>query len=278
MSPPTLAVPDTGHDVNDEADAAVSYEQRDGVAVITIERPDVRNAMNQAVFDGLRARAEQAAADDDVGAILVTGRGGTFSSGLDVTIFATGIGTDVEDGRSWIRRLQASFTAYEDIEKPTVAAIEGHCYGGGIQLAAACHVRAVAPSARLSVLERRWGLIPDLGGSYRLPRLVGLGRATELVLTARVVEAEEALAIGLAEVALGGDDPQADAFEHARQLAHGPGSVRRAPRLLRDNLARSRQDALEAEIDVQLANLGGPDFQEAVQARMEGREPTFVGR
>ncbi|MDX1510710.1 MAG: enoyl-CoA hydratase/isomerase family protein, partial [Nitriliruptorales bacterium] len=199
---------------------AVSYEVREGVAVITIERPEVKNAMNQAVFDGLRVRAEQAASDDEVGAVLLSGRGGSFSSGLDITIFSGGaLGENDRTGRNWIRGLQASFTAYEDIDKPTIAAIEGYCYGGGIQLAAACHLRAVAPSARLSVLERRWGLIPDLGGTHRLPRLVGLGRATELVLTARVVDADEALAIGLAEIALSGDDPQAEAFAHARALA-----------------------------------------------------------
>ena len=258
---------------------AVSYEVRDGVAVITIERPEVKNAMNQAVFDGLHARAEQAADDDDVGAVLLSGRGGSFSSGLDISIFgANALGGDTRTGRTWIRGLQASFTAFEDIDKPTVAAIEGYCYGGGIQLAAACHLRAVAPSARLSVLERRWGLVPDLGGTHRLPRLVGLGRATELVLTARVVEADEALAMGLAEIALTSDDPQAEAFAHARTLAAGPGSVRRAPRLLRENWDRPREEALEAEIDVQLTNLGGPDFLEAVQAGMEGRQPTFVGR
>ena len=258
---------------------AVSYEVRDGVAVITIERPDVKNALNQAVFDGLRARAEQAADDDEVGAVLLSGRGGSFSSGLDVTIFSGGaLGGDDKTGRNWIRGLQASFTAYEDIDKPTLAAVEGYCYGGGIQLAAACHLRAVAPSAKLSVLERRWGLIPDLGGTHRLPRLVGLGRANELVLTARVVAADEALAIGLAEIALSSDDPQAEAFAHAKALANGPGSVRRAPRLLRENWDRPREDALEAEIDVQLTNLGGPDFLEAVQAGMEGREPSFVGR
>lgn len=263
--------------MDDEAANAVSYEARDGVAVITIERPEVKNAMNQAVFDGLRARAEQAASDGDVGAILLSGRGGTFSSGLDVTIFGAGLAADAPDGRAWIAGLQASFTAYEDLDKPTVAAIEGYCYGGGIQLAAACHVRAIAPGAKLSVLERRWGLIPDLGGTHRLPRLVGLGRATELVLTARVVEADEALTIGLAEVALGAGDPQQEAFEYTRALAHGPGAVRRAPRLLRENWERPRDEALAAEVEVQLANLAGPDFLEAVQASMERREPSFQG-
>jgi enoyl-CoA hydratase/carnithine racemase len=265
--------------MNDEAAAAVSYEVRDGVAAITIERPEVKNAMNQAVFDGLRARAEQAAGDEDVGAVLLSGRGGTFSSGLDITIFSGGgvLSGDVDQGRAWIANLQASFNAFEDIDKPTVAAIEGHCYGGGIQLAAACHVRAIAPGAKLSVLERRWGLIPDLGGTHRLPRLVGLGRATELVLTARVVETSEALAIGLAEVALGADDPQVEAFEYARVLATGPGAVRRAPRLLRENWDRPRAAALAAEVDVQLTNIAGPDFLEAVQAGMERREPSFVG-
>lgn len=264
--------------MNEDAAAAVSYEERDGVAVITIERPDVKNALNQAVFNGLRGRAEQAQGDDNIGAVLLTGRGGSFSSGLDVSIFSAGaLNGDAKEGRNWIRGLQASFTAYEDLDKPSVAAIEGYCYGGGIQLAAACHVRAVARDAQLSVLERRWGLIPDLGGTHRLPRLVGLGRATELILTARVVDAPEALSMGLAEVALG-DDPQSEAFAFARALAHGPGSVRRAPRLIRENLDRSRDEALEAEIDVQLANIGGPDFLEAVQASLEKRDPTFVGR
>ena len=254
----------------------VSYEVHDGVAHVTIERPDKRNAMTMEVFDALGEAAARAADDATVGAVLVAGRGGTFSSGIDVSVFA-GHGPDGLDP-DLIRRLQASFTAFEELDKPTIAAIEGYCFGGGIQLAAACHVRAVAPDAELSVLEARWAIIPDLGGSWRLPRLVGLGRATELTLTARRVPADEALAMGLAEVRLGADAPLEEAHGYAARLAAGPGAVRRAPRLLRENVQRDRTAALDAEVTTQLACLTGPDFREAVAATLERREPVFVGR
>ncbi len=252
----------------------VSYEVRDKVALITIERPDVHNAMSIEVFDQLREQGLRAAADEAVGAVLLSGRGASFSSGLDVSALAVDGGID----DAFIAGLQESFTVYEECDKPTVAAIWGHCYGGGIQLAAACHVRMVAPSARLSVLERRWGLVPDLGGTYRLPRLVGLGRATELTLTARKVGAEEALAIGLAEVALPAEEPEAAALEYVRELANGPGALRRSPRLLRENPGRDAKEAFAAERAAQLACLAGPDVTEAMTAHVEGRAPAFVGR
>jgi enoyl-CoA hydratase/carnithine racemase len=261
----------------------VSYEVIEGVAHVTIERPEVRNALSLEVFDQLAVRAAEAAADDRVGAVLLRGRDGVFTSGLDTNVFAAQAGGASDEagepltGHGFIAHLQGCFTAYEELDKPTVACIEGYCFGGGIQLAAACHVRAVAPDAQLSVLEARWGLVPDLGGSWRLPRLVGLGRATELTLTARRVGAEEAIAIGLASWALAADDPVGDAHERAAKLAAGPGAVRRAPRLLRENWGRDRETALHLEAETQLACLGGPDFVEAVTASLERRDPRFVG-
>ncbi|MFA9445458.1 enoyl-CoA hydratase/isomerase family protein [Egicoccus sp. AB-alg6-2] len=253
----------------------MTYEVHEAVAHVTIRRPDKRNAMSVAVFDQLHEHAEQAAADPAVGAVLVAGDGGVFSAGIDVGVFGDQIGDGVES--AFIARLQAAFTAYEDLDKPTVAAIEGYCYGAGIQLAIACHLRAVAPSAQLAVKEADWGLVPDLGGTWRLPRLLGLGRATELTLTARTVAAEEALAIGLAEVALGNDDPRGQAHEFAARLAAGPGALRRAPRLLRENLGRGRDEALAAEAQAQVACITGPDFTEAVTARLQRRPAVFVG-
>lgn len=262
----------------------VSYQVVEGVAHVILDRPEVKNAMNLEVFERLTACATEAGADDAVGAVLVHGRGATFSSGLDVSMFgqqaAAGgdpTGDEPIDGVEWIGRLQAAFSAYEDLDKPTVAAIDGYCFGAGIQLAAACHLRAVAPGAQLSVLEARWALIPDLGGTYRLPRLIGLGRATELTLSARRVDAVEALAIGLADWSLGAANPMVEAHERAAELAAGPGALRRAPRLLRDNLARDRSSALRAEAETQLACLQGPDFAEAVTAALEGRPPAYTG-
>jgi enoyl-CoA hydratase/carnithine racemase len=227
----------------------------------------------------LRERARQAAADEAAGAVLVRGAGGVFSSGIDISVFSgwseATAGDDAESlGAALLDRLQGAFNAIEDIDKPVVAAIEGYCFGGGLQLAIACHVRAVAPSAELSVLEAKWGIIPDLGATHRLARLIGLGRATELALTTRRVDADEALRIGLAEVRLDGHDPQDRALAFTAQLA----ALRRMPRLFRENWYRARDAALAEDGHVQLEVMSGPDFQEAVVARFEGREPRYTGR
>jgi len=253
----------------------VSYEVVDRVAHVTIDRPDKRNAMSLEVFDLLTEHAERIAESPEVGAVLVRGRDGVFSSGIDVSVF----GDQVENGveAAFIARLQRAFTVYEELDVPTIAAIEGYCFGGGIQLAIACHLRAVAPSAQLSVMEAKWGLIPDLGGTWRLPRLIGLGRATEMTLSARQVDAEEALAMGLAEIALPAQGATEAAHDLATRLAAGPGALRRAPRLLRENLTRDRTDALAAEAAAQQQCLAGPDFVEAVTAHLQGREPSFQG-
>jgi enoyl-CoA hydratase/carnithine racemase len=256
--------------------SVVSYEVVDRVARVTIDRPDKRNAMSLEVFDLLTAHAQRIADSPEVGAVLVTGRDGVFSSGIDISVFGDQVDGGVD--AAFIARLQAAFTAYEDLDVPTIAAIEGYCFGAGIQLAAACHIRAVAPSAQLSVMESRWGLIPDLGGSWRLPRLIGLGRATELTLTARTIDAEEARAIGLAEISLPAQGATEAAQNLAARLAAGPGAVRRAPRLLRENVGRDRSSALAAEAATQAVCLEGPDFVEAVSARLQGRDPDFVGR
>ena len=267
----------------------VSYEVVEGVAHVTIDRPDKRNAMDLEVFAQLAESAARIQADASVGAVVVAGRGGTFSAGLDLATLG-GLLTAGHDPATagedeagaldpaLVARLQATVTAYEELDVPVLAAIEGHCLGGGIQLAAACHLRAVAPTASMAVLEARWGLVPDLGGTYRLPRLVGPGRATELAMTARAFDAEEALRIGFAELALPADQPQAAAHEHAARWAAGPGSVRRVPRLVRENLARDRTGALGAEIAAQVAAVAGPDVREAITAHLEGRPPRFVGR
>lgn len=258
----------------------VTYEVVDRVAIVTIDRSAKRNAMSMAVFDGLLAAGERAGAESaaagGVGAVIVRGAGGVFSAGIDTSVFGTQLGGVPDD--SFIAHLQASFTVFEDLDVPTIAAIEGYCFGAGIQLAVACHLRFVAPGAELSVMESRWGIVPDLGGTHRIPRLVGLGRATDMALTARRVDAEEAVRTGLCDVLLPADDPQGAALEAARRLANGPGALRRIPRLLRENLDRSRDDALAAERSAQREVMAGPDFPEAVRAAFEGRAPQFTGR
>lgn len=261
---------------------SVTYEVVDRVAVVTIDRLEKRNAMSAEVFDGLRdaagRAAQDAASDGGVGAVLVRGAGGVFSAGIDLSTFAPALEAGEGLKEEFVAPLQEAFTVYEDLDVPTVAQVEGYCYGAGLQLAAACHVRLVAPGTKLSLMETRWGLVPDLGGPTRLSRLVGPGRTTELALTARVLDAEEALAMGLCEVALPANDPGGAAMDYARRLAHGPGAVRRIPRLVREAAALPRDEALLLERTTQVQVTQGPDFPEAVGAGFEGREPVFVGR
>lgn len=252
---------------------SVQYEVSDRVAVVTIDRPQKRNAMDLEVFEQLGQAARRAGEDETAGAVLVRGAGETFSSGIDVGVLGSQLGDGgVEEG--FIAGLQDALTAFEEMDKPTLAAIDGPCFGAGLQLAIACHLRAVAPGASLSVMEVRWALVPDLGGTWRLPRLIGVGRATELALTGRRVDAEEAVRIGLAEVTVASVD---EAFELAVRLARGPGAVRRIPRLVRENAERPRDEGLAAERAAQLACIGGPDFREAVAAQLERREPDYTG-
>jgi len=255
------------------AAAVTSLEVVDGVAHVVIERPDKRNAMSREVLRRLAVHAAEVAADEAVGAVVVSGRAGAFSAGLDLVDLFGLVESDLDE--AGVAEVQAVFTAYEELDVPVIAAIEGVCLGAGVQFALACHLRAVAPSASLSVLEPRWGLVPDLGASWRLPRLVGVGRATELMLTGRRVEAVEALTIGLAEVALPEEAPMDAAHSLAARLAAGPEVLRHLPRLVREAAGAPREAALSAEAVLQLRMLAGGDVTEAVRAAVEGREPRF---
>lgn len=257
-------------------DTVTSLEVVDRVAHVIIERPDKRNAMDRAVLRGLAERAAGLADDRDIGAVVLSGRGGDFSAGLDLAdLFTLADGTLDAAG---IAAVQAVMTAFEELDVPVIAAIEGVCLGAGVQLALACHLRAVAPGASLALLEPRWGLVPDLGATWRLPRLVGVGRATELMLTGRSVDAEEALRIGLAEVALPLDAPLDAAHALAARLAAGPEVLRHLPRLVRDASSTTREEALAAEARMQLRMLTGADVHEAFRAALEGRAPSFGAR
>lgn len=252
----------------------------DGVAVVTLDRPEKLNAMDVAMFDGLRTAARTCAQSARAGAtraLLLTGAGRAFSAGLDLALFGEQVHEPPDD--AWIAGLQDAFTAFEDLPVPVVAAVSGVAVGAGCQLALACHLRVAAPDASFGLLEVRWGLLPDLGATYRLPRLVGLGRATDLAVSGRTVDAATAHAWGLVDAVLDGDDFLAAARDYAARLAAGPTVATGAiPGLMRDNLARPRAEALAAERRAQAACLGSDDFREVVRATGDGRRPRFLGR
>jgi enoyl-CoA hydratase/carnithine racemase len=251
----------------------VRYEMDGSVAVVTIARPDVRNAMNLDVFEGLLRAGERAASDPAVRAVVVTGEG-NFSSGIDTTVFGSAGGAGID-----IASLQESFTIYESMPKPTVAAAAGPTFGAGFQLALACDLRVVSDDVSLSVMEVVWGIIPDLGATHRLPRLIGVGRAKELAFTARRFGSDEALAIGFANRIAPAGKVLETALDWARELAAGPPlAIAAIKRLVGAAFDEPVGAGLARDAASQRRILASSDFIEAVTARLEKRPPRFDNR
>lgn len=253
---------------------SVDLSIADGRADLTLQRPDVLNAMNWDVFDGLTSAIGSIADDPDVRVVVVTGEGRSFSSGIDTTTFG-----DVRENPSeMIRRAQAPFRALADLVVPTIASVRGHALGAGMQLALACDLRVVARDAQLGLLEGKFALIPDLGGTRGLTSLVGPGRAKKMIWLDERVDGAEAERLGIAEVAVDPERLEETVDDLAARLAAAsPVAVREAMRLV--NLA-DRVDvdgAMDEEARSQKRIFASPDFAEAISAFMEGRPPHYGG-
>jgi enoyl-CoA hydratase/carnithine racemase len=256
---------------------------RDGVALITLNRPEARNAMSDKLTPALRTQIKERSEDPDVGVLLITGAGTAFCSGGDVK----GMGgrgprgqMSFEERLGDLRWRQAALTgALVAARKPTIAALPGAAAGAGLAIALACDIRIAARSAFVSTGYARVGLSGDYGIAWLLTRAVGSARARELMFTAERVDAERCERIGLVNRIVADDKLQDEAFALAKSLAEGP---RVALRNMKDNL----DDALhvdyptalyrEAERLVQASRTD--DHKEAVRAFMEKRKPVFVGR
>lgn len=260
----------------------VGFEVLDGVALVTLNRPEVLNALDADVFNGLLDAARRAEADPAARAVLIAGEGRAFCSGLDTSLFGlmvSGSEEGLPPATFDISALQEPFTAFERISKPTVAALHGPTFGGGLQLALGCDLRIAADDARLSAFEIRWGIIPDLGGTTRLPKLVGLGRAKEMIMTGREVSPEEAQAWGLVNRVVPAAFLREEAMTWARELAAGPPlALAAAKRLALAALDVTVDEGLDREIAAQRRILASRDFVEAVTARIEKRSPQFEAR
>ena len=252
--------------------------ERDGaVLVITLNRPKVLNALNDALLADLERAIEAAAADAGVGAIVLTGAGDkSFVAGADINELA--VQTPVS-GREHARRGQRLFDRIERLGKPVVAAVNGFALGGGCELAMACTIRLAADTAKFGQPEINLGLIPGYAGSQRLPRLVGRGRALEMLLTGAPISAEEAWRIGLVNRVV----PAAQLPAEARTLAHALAA--KAPVAMRYIIAAvaSGSDMSFADAQDYEATLFGlvsttDDMREGTRAFLEKRKPTFTGR
>jgi enoyl-CoA hydratase/carnithine racemase len=257
--------------------AHVRYQVDRQVATVTLDRPEKLNAMDRQMFGELEAAAASAAADPAVRAVLVTGAGRAFSSGLDVAEFAAA--ADPARAEAMVADVQRAISAFELLPKPVVAAVNGLAVGGGLQLAIACDLRLASDRAEFASLEMRWAIVPDLGGTERLPRLVGLGRAKELIFTGRQVGADEALRIGLVNRVVPDHDLATEAAELAGGLAAGPTlALGLAKQALNESFERSTAAGMEAVRRAQRRTFASADHAEARAAFAERRPPRFAGR
>ena len=255
----------------------VRYEVTGAVATVTIARPEVRNAIDMEVFTGLLEAGTRAGSDPAVRAVVVAGEGSNFSSGIDTTVFTHG--SNGSPSSIDIGKLQSSFTIFEQISKPTIAAVAGPTFGAGLQLAIACDFRVAADDVQMSVMEVRWGILPDLGGTQRLPRMIGIARAKDLAMTARRVGGEEALQIGLVNRLVPAGTHIKAATEWAQELAAGPPlAIAAIKRLVNSAFDAPVGAGLDREATAQRRILASSDFIEAVTARVEKREPHFEAR
>jgi 2-(1,2-epoxy-1,2-dihydrophenyl)acetyl-CoA isomerase len=255
----------------------VVYRVKDRVATVTLSRPSKLNAMDRQTFAELRRAAARAAEDPEVGAVVVTGAGRAFSSGLDLAEFANM--AQVDDGDEVVGELQRAISAFELLPKPVIAAVNGLAVGGGLQLAIACDLRVAAASAVFASWEMRWAIVPDLGGTERLPRLIGLGRAKELVFTGRQLNAHEAERIGLVNRVVPDAELAQAVTDLAAGLASGPTlALGMAKQLLNEAFDRRVSDGLTAARHAQRLTLASADHAEARAAFIERRPPRFTGR
>lgn len=254
----------------------VITEDREAVRHVVLNRPEKRNALNAELVLALGAALRAAADDPAVRCVVLRGAGPVFSAGMDVAALAT-IGAAPERLRAFRRACIETYNLCEEMTKPVVAQIHGVCIGGALELALACDLRVLAEDAWVGLPETRLGLVPDLGGSSRLPQVVGVGRAKELILTGRVIGAADAERFGLANRVAA--DVEAATHELVYEvLGCAPVAVGLAKRLIDASARPTLSTTLELEVAAQEQCLRTEDVREGVQAAAERRAPVFKGR
>jgi enoyl-CoA hydratase/carnithine racemase len=251
-----------------------------GIATVTMVRSDKHNALDQAMFEGLVKAAEQLADDASVRVVVLHGEGKSFCSGLDIASFmseegGTGVLLDRDDGRlaNFAQRVTYDWSL---VPAPVIAAIHGNCFGGGLQIALGADIRIAAPDAKLSIMEVKWGLVPDMGITQTLPRVLAIDVAKELTFTGRIVSGSEGFELGL--VTRTAEDPLSAALELAEEIAQkSPDAVRAAKRLYDETwVGNDAAASLVLESELQTGLIGKPNQIAAVVAGMSGERAVFA--
>lgn len=246
------------------------------VATLTINRPDKLNALNIETRGRMVQELDELAKNDDIRVVVITGAGDkAFIAGADISEF---------EGRSPVDQYRVMtdssvFLAVDRFPKPTIAAINGFCLGGGCELAMACDIRIASEKAKLGQPEINLGLLPGGGGTQRLPRLVGMGAALKLLYTGDFIRADEALRIGLVDEVVPAGDVAARAKELAEAIAaKSPVALRLIKQAVRTSMRTPLDEGLRQEVSLFALAFASEDMKEGVDAFLNKRKPTFIGR
>lgn len=252
----------------------LQIEHAGAVAVLTLNRPQARNALDLELREAMAQAVAQVRDDPAVRAVVLTGAGGHFCAGGDVKAIAEGGqgGRDIYEGRERIRKIHRWLDELVDLEKPVIAAVDGVAFGAGLSLALAADFVFASPRAKFCAVFSRLGFVPDMGAMYLLPRAIGLARAKEMVFSARVVGAQEALSLGLVQQVCA-DDVLAEAIGFARRFEQAPtGAIGLAKSVMNHAFESERRDVYAQEAMAQAMARESAFHQEAVR-RFLAKEP-----
>lgn len=259
----------------------IIYTKKEGVATITLNRPDARNSYSSEMLEGIYYSMEDAAKDDGVRVLVLTGAGQAFCAGADVKAMTEKF--DQPSGKQEEREQKVSemqvHSCLDRFEKPLIAAVNGVAAGGGLDFALACDIRIASDRARFAEVYIRRGLLPLGGGTYYLPRLVGIDRACLLILTGDMIDAKEAERIGLVTMVVPHEELESATWELAEKLAKGPPlAIKRAKRAIYEGLEMDIESTLNYVTPIIKELHDSEDHKEGAQAFVEKREPFFKGR
>jgi len=248
----------------------LAYAEKDGILHVKLNRPDKRNAINPQMFWDIEKCFAEVASRPSVGAVLLSGEGKGFSAGTDLTAFQAG--GSQQDIRRFVRMAQRAYNEIEYLEKAVIALIHNFCFGIACEMVLACDLRICSPEATFCIPEVVMGLVPDDGASQRLPRIVGVGRAKELILTGKTIGAEKAERWGMVNEVVKQEDLEKTGIAWAKQIAsNGPIGVGLAKRNIDMSMNMSVADGLECAGMAQSLGFSDPDFIKRIEKRLAER-------